>query len=286
MNFNFGPSLTDRQQRKVAPFSTVPFAADPDFVRSSRGKSQIAIRYSHHVRDTSPQTFVFWVYASTRARSEEAYRDLADRLELPGREHPEMDVLRLVRNWLCDEENRKWTMILDNVDDVETFFPLQGCRRDEASNEPSVSLAAYLPQSRNGSILITSRNKDVAARLAGGYNHIKEVFALDEGQGLQLLQNKLQDTSMEEDAVELLRMLDCVPLAITQAAAYINRRARMTISSYLKEFRASDKGRKNLLNWDVGDLLRDESVSNSVVTTWQMSFEHIRQERPSAADCH
>jgi hypothetical protein len=29
---------------------------------------------------------------------------------------------------------------------------------------------------------------------------------------------------------------------------------------------------------------RDESASNSVVTAWQMSFEQIRQERPSAVD--
>jgi hypothetical protein len=33
-----------------------------------------------------------------------------------------------------------------------------------------------------------------------------------------------------------------------------------------------------------GDLRRDESASNSVVITWQMSFEQIRKKRPSAAD--
>jgi hypothetical protein len=36
----------------------------------------------HNVRDATPQTFVFWVHASTKVRFEEAYRDIADRLEL------------------------------------------------------------------------------------------------------------------------------------------------------------------------------------------------------------
>lgn len=107
---------------------------------------------------------------------------------------------------------------------------------------------------------------------------------MDEAQGLQLLRNKLQAASTADGAAELLSALDFMPLAITQAAAYINRRARMTTANYLKEFRANDKKRENLLNWDVGDLQRDESASNSVVTTWQITFNRVRQERPSAAE--
>ena len=219
------------------------------------------------------------MHASTRTRFKEAYRDIADRLKLPERNNPNIDVLRLVNNWLCDEANGQWTMILDNVDDVETFFPSQNGKQDE-----SASLAEYLPQSCNGSILITSRNKDAADRLVGGYRRIKEIRAMDKNQGLQLLRNKLEDTSSEEGAVDLLHTLDYIPLAIAQAAAYINRRARITISSYLDEFRANYKKREYFLNWDAGDLRRDKSASNSVVTTWQMSFERIRQERPSAAE--
>ncbi|KAF2177822.1 TPR-like protein [Zopfia rhizophila CBS 207.26] len=302
MNFNFGyQSRQDRQSRKREPFSTVPFASDPDFVDrpdilawirdkcagpgaraalvglGGVGKSQIAIRYSYGIRDALPQTFVFWVHASTQARFEEAYRDIADRLELPGRENPKADVLRLVSNWLCDETNGQWMMVLDNVDDVETFFP-------KSSESSSPSLAAYVPQSPNGSILITSRNKDAASRLAGGLKNTKEVHTMDNSQGLQLLQNKLQDAAKEEGAADLLYALDYIPLAITQAAVYINRRSRMTASGYLNEFRKNEKKKKGLLNWDCGDLRRDLSVSNSVVTTWQISFERIRQERPSAAD--
>ncbi|KAF2820914.1 hypothetical protein CC86DRAFT_238954, partial [Ophiobolus disseminans] len=216
---------------------------------------------------------------------EEAYRGIADRLELPRRHDPKADVLRLVSDWLHNEANGRWTMVLDNVDDVATFFPSQKRKQHEPNQAIPTSLAAYLPQSRNGSILITSRSKDAAARLAGGYNSIKEVLTMDEDQGVQLLCNKLQPTSTEHGAAaDLVRALDCMPLAISQAAAYIHRRACMTITRYLKEFCTNSMKKASLLNWDAGDLRRDKSASNSVVTTWQMSFEQIRRERPSAGD--
>jgi hypothetical protein len=206
---------------------------------------------------------------------------------LLGRDEPKTDVLRLVSNWLSDERHGRWLMVLDNVDDMGTFFPppLQG---QQQRHNVLVSLAAYLPHSSNGSMLITSRNKEAAARLVGGHNRIKDVPVMEEGQGLQLLRNKLlddkQDRAGNGDIAELVHALDRVPLAITQAAAYINRQARLSIADYLKEFRASDQKRESLLHHDAGDLQRDESASNSVVMTWQMSFEQIRRERPSAAD--
>jgi len=136
---------------------------------------------------------------------------------------------------------------------VNVFCPKQAHASDRSSS-PSTSLAEYVPQCRNGSILITSRNKDAAARLAGGYPRIKGVSALGEDQALHLLRNKLHGALGSAGAVELLLMLDYLPLAITQAAAYINQRApRVTIQDYLNEFRRSIKNRESLLNQDVGD---------------------------------
>ncbi|ORY63343.1 heterokaryon incompatibility protein-domain-containing protein [Pseudomassariella vexata] len=284
------------------PFSTVPFSRDPDFVdrpeiqawiqdKCARpaaraalvglgglGKSQLAIQYSHDIRDKSPQTWVFWVHASTKVRFEEAYRAITERLELPGRHVPNVNIFQLVCNWLCNEANGRWSMILDNVDDIQVFYPKRYYQ------DSSTPLANYLPQSPNGSILFTSRSKDAAARLTGSYNNIKEIKAMDESQALQLLQNKLQDTSNKDDTANLLHALNYIALAITQAAVYINKRARMTVSGYLDEFHRNDRNKGNLLNLDAGDLRRDSSASSSVVVTWQMSFEHIREERPSAAD--
>lgn len=51
----------------------------------------------------------------------EAYTNIAARIELPSRDDPEADILRLVYNWLCDERNGRWFMILDNADDDRVF---------------------------------------------------------------------------------------------------------------------------------------------------------------------
>ncbi|SCO87692.1 uncharacterized protein FRV6_11819 [Fusarium oxysporum] len=312
-------SLQPCRYRPIAriPCFNVPFDRDPDFVdrpdittwlqrqytgsvsrmalvgMGGFGKSQVAIQFAHHVHSESPQTSVYWVHASSNPRFEEAYRSIAQRLQLPRRNDPDVDVLGLVRDWLQTEEAGSWLMILDNADDVNLFYPIHiseakavaGLAHEstmaKADQQP---LAAYLPKRRNGSILITSRSMDAAERLTGSHKAVYRVSTMDEAQGLQLFQNKL-DGDFDSDAVtDLLRALDYIPLAITQAAAYINRRApRISIKSYLDTFRESDKKKGSLLNRDAGDLRRYETVSNSVVTTWQVTFEQIRHERPSAA---
>ena len=68
-------------------------------------------------------------------------------------------------------------MVLDNANDIEVFHPKQSHSQDSKSEHSlSVSspLAAYLPQSYNGSILITSRSKNAAARLTGSYKISKK----------------------------------------------------------------------------------------------------------------
>jgi hypothetical protein len=90
---------------------------------------------------------------------------------------------------------------------------------------------------------------------------------MDKDQGVKLLSNKLQSTLAEDGAAaDLVCVLDCMPLAISQAAAYINRQARMTTTGYLKEFCANSKKQESLLNWGADNLRRDESALNSVIT--------------------
>jgi hypothetical protein len=108
---------------------------------------------------------------------------------------------------------------------------------------------------------------------------------MDDEQACSLLREKLDGIYDESSGEELVRALECVPLAITQAAAFINRRAPdMSVAQYLDKFRMSDGKKASLLNRDAGDLRRDERAANSVVTTWQITFEQIRQERPTAAE--
>ena len=243
-------------------------------------KSHVAIQFAHHVHDTSPQTSIFWIHASSRSRFEEAYGSIANKLELPGREDPSVNVLVLVRNYLQRDEFGPWLMIVDNVDDVNVFHS-----RNPTSSHDQQPLASFLPRRHDGIILVTSRSMDAADRLTGSHKAIYSVSNMNNAQALRLFRNKLKEEFDQDAAADLLRELNYIPLAIAQAAAYINRRApRITVKKYLNSFLKSDKSKSNLLNRDAGDLRRDEGVSNSVITTWQVTFEQIRSERPSAAD--
>ncbi|OCK93230.1 uncharacterized protein K441DRAFT_662010 [Cenococcum geophilum 1.58] len=301
--------LHDRRP-KPPPSSTVPFWQDDDFINrdsldkihqicakpASRaalvglggvGKSQIAIEYAYQVRGESPTTWVFWVHAGTQARFEEGYRRIAETTRMDGWDNPKADVLRLVRNWLCDESNGRWVMVVDNADDSAVFFPpLDGTQAAGVSSPGRAVelLSDFLPQSPNGSILITSRSRDVARRLTGRGDCLVEVKPMDKCDALALLQKKLSFNANEHNAIELLQALDYMPLAITQAAACIEQGApRMTISRYLDEVRRSDHNRARLLNKGIQDNRRDGRASNSIIATWQISFEHIRREMPTAA---
>jgi len=252
------------------------------------GKSQLAIEYSYQVRERSPETWVFWVHASSAARFEEGYRKVAERVKIPGWDKPEVDILHLVSNWLCDEANGYWVMIVDNADDPSVFSH-QGdgsaSKDGSSSSAPQAnSLSDFLPQSPSGSILITSRNRELAYKLTESTSDIIKVNPMDQGHALALLRKKLGTDLERDDEVELLQTLDYMPLAITQAAAYISQRApRTTVSRYLQDLLRGDKERASLLKKDVGDSRRDGRASNSIIATWQISFEHIRQNKPSAA---
>jgi hypothetical protein len=233
---------------------------------------------------------VFWVRASNAARFEEAYKDIANRLQLPGREDPTAKVLQLVYNWLCSASSGRWIIIVDNADDWSVFYPRR--EHEESSGDLSnvknttIALARFLPQSANGSVLITSRSLDVATKLSGSDKDIIKIYTMNEDQAVQLLESKLSDPSYEKaELTQLALALDRVPLAIVQAAAYINRRApRTSVSKYVMELGMSDQKRERLLSEGGSYLYRDEYASNSVLTTWQISFECIRQERSSAAE--
>jgi hypothetical protein len=84
-------------------------------------KSQLAIEYAYQVRDWSPDTWVFWVHASSAERFEEGYRNIARSVKMAGWGNLEVDILRLVNSWLSDEANGQWLMIIDNADsDIST----------------------------------------------------------------------------------------------------------------------------------------------------------------------
>ncbi|KAJ5662972.1 Tetratricopeptide-like helical [Penicillium longicatenatum] len=214
-------------------------------------KSQLAIEYSYRTRSESPEKWVFWVHASNAARFEQSFRDIAEQVKVPNRNDPQIDLFKLVENWLRDEKRGKWILILDNVDDDDLFH-----KHSAAGNAATRPLFQYLPASLPGYIIITSRSREVALKLVD-YKDLVEIHPMDQSEGLELLRKRL-DSEDNKDSRQLVEELEYTPLAIIQAAGYIRSRApRYSVSRYLVEFRKSDREATNLLKQEANSLYRD-----------------------------
>ncbi|KAJ6198058.1 hypothetical protein J3E72DRAFT_384946 [Bipolaris maydis] len=242
------------------------------------GKSQIAIEYAYRTHKETPHMMVIWIHASSSEKFQQGYKKIAKKLHLPGWDDPKTDVLQLVHEWLLDSQNGQWLMILDNVDETDIFF---------SSDQEGGSLASYLPQTTHGTILITSRNHIAATNLVGGHGGTIKVKPMSEEDAVALLHTKVSSTNSDPaDAKALVHDLEYIPLAITHAAAYIQELGEeFTIGDYLNLFRESDTNQMHLLSKDEWkDIRRDPSIRHAVIATWQISFEHIRKTKRSAAD--
>ncbi|KAL7946163.1 P-loop containing nucleoside triphosphate hydrolase protein [Trichoderma barbatum] len=295
--------IIEQLETPPQPFPSIPFRRDPDFINRgdyldqiSRccsesagrvalvglggvGKSQLAIEFAHRIAETRSDMWVFWIHAATQQRVEEGFMIIANAAKLIGRNQCQDNIPLLVKNWLSNEHNGRWIIILDSADNREVLY---GADESGPDQRP---LATYLPQSRNGSIIVTTRSRDVAYKLTGSNKNIIEIGPMAQTDALILLEKKLESLSDVEMAKNVIHALECVPLAITQAAAYIQARApRSSIKKYLAEFQESEHKMVKLLNHDAGDMQRDGVASNAVLTTWQISFDYIHSQRPSAAN--
>ncbi|KAJ5810113.1 uncharacterized protein N7503_002331 [Penicillium pulvis] len=302
----------DPTESPPSPLSTVPFRHDPDFVsrdglldqiheKSSIpgstlvlygiggvGKSRLAIEYCYRVQHESPNTWIFWVHASNAARCELSLRELAERAKIPGRQSRHANIFQLFRDWLQDGKIGKWLLVLDNVDDDELLHkPLANGTgaQDAQDRAPMQPPLKYLLEASNGSIIVTSRNKAVALEIAGYKKYLIDVQPMNEAEALDLMQYKLDSGVERADLVQLVEELEFMPLAIVQAASYIvHCSPRCSASQYLEKLRHSDRQATTLLSHEGIHMGRDWEAKNSILLTWQISFDHIRRVRQSAAD--
>jgi hypothetical protein len=250
-------------------------------------KSQLAIEYAYRTRDRSAETWVFWVHASNAARFEESFRDIANCVKVSGRQNPQADIFQLVHDWLRDNKKRNWVLILDNVDDAG-FLKARKSGQDgdtggiDGGN--SRPLVSYLPQCSHGSILITSRSGEAALQLVR-HDDIIKVDSMEKREALELFRRKVGPEVDDDGTDDLVRELESIPLAITQAVAYVREQgSRYSVIKYLQDYQKNDRKKERLLGKKGGMDRRDWEAENCIIITWQISFEYIQTTRRSAAE--
>ena len=109
------------------------------------------------------------------------------------------------------------------------------------------------------------------------------ISRLEPKEAQSLLLAKLSDQQLNpKDIKKLASELECLPLTITQAAAYLEQ-TDISASEYLEIFRAGQSDIPNLLEESIYDPSRDHESSNSVFQTWRLSFEQLTMQSPKAA---
>ena len=203
---------------------------------------------------------------------------------MPGWDELDLNTFQTVRDWLSDPEHGSWLMVLDSADDLDLFFK-NSLKTD--SDGADTHLSRFIPRSPIGTVIITTRDRRVAERITDRQSPIV-VFPMSSTEGEELLRSKLPEEFEvdQSDARDLVVALGNLPLAISQAAAFITEYS-MDVREYLGAFKSDVSEVQDLLSQDLGDHRRDvgdEQRENSILSTWKLSFDQISLKHPRAAE--
>jgi len=209
--------------------------------------------------------------------------DLAEELKIPEADSPKADILALVRNWLrTKKDSGNWLMIVDNADDFEMFF-----QPSKAHGKRSFSgrLADYIPDCAHGAVLLTTRDKKVGIGMVKKMNSLIQVKRMRDLEAVELVRKILEDEDeyKTEDITKLANKLEHIPLALTQAAAFIWENTS-AITTYLRLYEQSRVNALELLDHSAASTLAEDEARNAVTTTWMMSFTQIKEQNLLAAN--
>ncbi|KAL8930825.1 MAG: hypothetical protein Q9208_000366 [Pyrenodesmia sp. 3 TL-2023] len=241
------------------------------------GKTALALVSAYRIKEQQPTRAIFWVPAFNPESFGQAYRDIGTRLGIPGITANGADVKKLVKQRLSDPGFGQWLMIVDNADDTSIFS-------DSSEKQSGVDrLIDWLPLSRKGSLIFTTRSRKIAIDLAG--SNVIRLSELDVSEAKEMLKRQLlQEDLLEGDEVhEFLKVLAYLPLAIVQAVAFVNGN-NTRLSQYTYLYRKSEEDATDLLSAEFEDQGRYRNTKNPVATTWFISFKYILQKAPLASE--
>ena len=241
------------------------------------GKSALALEFAYRAIAKGACVLVFWVPAISRESFEIAYREIGVLLRIPGITDDNADVKQLVSNRLSSGNFGNWLMIVDNADDSTVLLgqPDDHRRLNRLSD--------FLPRSDSGRIVFTTRSGKAAENLT--QSNVLKLDDMERPEARQLMAQHLVEKALldDEGAVEeLLVLLAHLPLAIVQAAAFINSNG-VSIPEYVSLFRQPST-ESELFSEHFEDPSRYREMESTIAKTWHISFDHILKQDQLAAD--
>ncbi|KPM40541.1 hypothetical protein AK830_g6022 [Neonectria ditissima] len=236
------------------------------------GKTQVAMQVAFWTKENMPNYSVFWLPALSIASFEQACADLLKELGISTSGND--DVKATVRTYLSSAKAGKWLLILDNADDETILYRL--------SDRP-IGIMDFIPKNEDGRLLLTTRSRKVAVRVAR--NKLVSMPKMDFSEAKGLLEKSLIDVDQLEDdelVTRLLEKLTFLPLAIAQAAAYMSMH-EMPLTSYLRLCESTSQDMIELMSESFLDDSHYTESQGAVATTWFISFKHIHETNASAA---
>jgi hypothetical protein len=238
------------------------------------GKTQLALRFAYTVRETMSAVSIFWMPALSMESYEQACVAVATALHISQAETGEDNAKELVKEHLSADQAGPWLLVLDNADDHDVLY----------GTEHAAGIIDYLPESEKGMTVFTTRVQELAVSLTRG--DVLELGSLSKPDAINFLEKSLIRISLTEEREEMEELLDelaCLPLAIAQAAAYLNMN-KTTITKYLRLLRHTEQDTISLMSKEFRDQTRYKGSANAVASTWVVSFSQLRERDAVAAD--
>ncbi|CUS08033.1 unnamed protein product, partial [Tuber aestivum] len=236
------------------------------------GKTQIALEYVYR-RASEADCDIFWVQGSGVSKFREEFRAIGKHVRNPlaSGETEEEGFLLGIKRWLEGRDRRNWILVIDNADNEEDFV---------SNNSP---IAKFVPQGLRGTLIFTTRSRQVAFRQE--CERI-DIGRMDEDEAKALFfehfggWGSLRDREREVVAM-ILGSVDHLPLAVVGSAAFMAETETLP-SDYWTIFQENDERRTKLLSQQFSDIRRESDVTESILSTYFITFGRITRQMPTA----
>jgi tetratricopeptide (TPR) repeat protein len=241
------------------------------------GKTQLVLELLHRVKSKHRNHLIMWIPVTSADSLHQGYLTVAQRLKIPGWEGEKSNAEQLVRDYLCNYDLGQWILVFDNVDDLDIWTI------SHDYSQSSRGLIDHIPTNKQGSVIFTTRDRKIAVKLA---NNVINMPEMDEETATVFLKKCLINPGLvdsQQETQALLRELTFLPLAIVQAAAYINENS-ITLAEYHTLLADNEEEAIDVLSEEFEDDGRYREVRNPVAATWLISFEQIQRRDALAAE--